>query len=96
MRVQHAARLRDLPPPPLLPWIETARGVANAVKIATCSPLVAGLCFGRDDFLADMGIDRASSGGFESPVCTHARAVISVAARTARIQCFDTPWPDIP
>lgn len=92
-RVQRCSALQHMEPPPLLPWIETAKGLVNAYDIASCSPHIAGLCFGRDDLLADMGVDRGS--GFESALCTHARTVIAVAARAARVQALDTPWVDL-
>lgn len=96
-RIDEVARAKGITAQlPVLPWIETAKGLSNVAEIATCSPRVVALCFGRDDFLADMGVDREHSGGFESSLCMYARSAIAVAAKRAKIASLDTPWIDIP
>lgn len=52
------SRRKEGPAVKLLPWIETARGVENALDIASASPNVFGLCFGADDLRADMQVER--------------------------------------
>lgn len=62
----------------LIPWIETARGVTNAVQIAMASPRISALAFGADDFCADMRVEKnASREGPESPLLMHARLATS-------------------
>ncbi len=59
-KINQVAQGRSLEPPVVLPWIETSKGLVNAADIASCSPQIGGLCFGRDDFLADMAVDRTA------------------------------------
>ena len=74
----------------LLPWIETAQGVANAAEICRASPRIAAVCFGADDYTADMGIPRSADG----VELLHPRSVVAVAARAAGIPALDTPYTD--
>ena len=78
----------------LIPWIETAKGVLNVYDIATSSSRIAGLCFGADDYRADMQLERSEEGN-ESAALLHARVSMCVAARAANVPAFDTPWIDI-
>jgi citrate lyase subunit beta/citryl-CoA lyase len=72
----------------LIPWIETARGVLNAVAICQSSPRILGVAFGAEDFTSDMGVPR-SEGGEE---LFFARNAVALAARAARIEALDTPY----
>ena len=74
----------------LIPWIETAKGVANVKEIALSTPRMLGLAFGAEDYTADMAIARTK----DSEEIATARAMTAIAARAADIQCFDTPDPD--
>ena len=74
----------------LLPWIETAQGVANAAEICRASPRIAAVCFGADDYTADMGVPRSADG----VEMLYPRSVVAVAARAAGIPALDTPYTD--
>ncbi len=75
----------------LMPLIETAKGVVNAAKIAAASMRNVALCFGAEDFAADIGAER-TAGGRESFV---ARNLIVLAAKAAGLQALDTVYSDI-
>ncbi|MDZ7338598.1 MAG: citrate lyase acyl carrier protein [candidate division KSB1 bacterium] len=75
----------------LMPLIETARGVLNAYEIATASQRVVALCFGAEDFSADIGAERTVEGK-ESFV---ARSLLVLAAKAARVQALDTVFSDV-
>ena len=72
----------------LIPWIETARGVANAVGICHSSSRILGVAFGAEDFTADMAIPRTEDG----QELMFARTAVAIAARSARIEALDTPY----
>jgi len=72
----------------LIPWVETARGVANAVGICHSSSRILGVAFGAEDFTADMAIPRTEDGH----ELLFARTAIAIAARSARIEALDTPY----
>jgi citrate lyase subunit beta/citryl-CoA lyase len=40
----------------VLPWLETARGVLEAGAICAAAERSAGVAFGMDDYLADVGL----------------------------------------
>lgn len=66
----------------LIPIIESARGVLNAVAIASASPRVNALAIGLEDYTADIGAQRTSAGR-ES---LWAQSQIINAARAAGVQ----------
>jgi len=74
-----------------MPLIETARGVLHADKIATASIRNIALCFGAEDFTADLGVERTVEGK-EHYV---ARSLIVLAAKAAGIQAIDTVYSDV-
>ena len=74
----------------LIPLIETARGVLNAKAIASASDRNVALCFGAEDFTADIGTER-SAAGTESFL---ARSMILLAAKAAGLQALDTVHSD--
>jgi citrate lyase subunit beta/citryl-CoA lyase len=74
----------------ILPILETARGVLAAAAIASASDRVAALCFGAEDFTADIGVRRTAA-GTES---LHARQAIVLAAKAAGIQALDSVFSD--
>jgi citrate lyase subunit beta/citryl-CoA lyase len=73
-----------------MPLLETARGVLAAPAVATASPLVSALCFGAEDFAADIGA-RRSAAGTES---LYARQAIVLAAKAAGVQALDSVFSD--
>lgn len=75
----------------LMPLIETAKGVLNAKEIAESSARIVALCFGAEDFTADIGGERSREGK-EIMV---ARSYIVLAAKSAGIQALDTIYPYI-
>ncbi len=75
----------------LMPLIETSKGVLNAYEIAQASPNIVALCFGAEDFTADIGAERSETGN-ESFV---ARSMIVLAAKSAGLQALDTVYSDI-
>lgn len=75
----------------IIPSIESALGVINAIKIARCSQRVIALAFGAEDYTASMEIER-TKGGEE---LFHARARVLWAAKAAGIQAVDTIFADV-
>jgi len=75
----------------LMPLIETAKGVLNAYEVASASQRVVALCFGAEDFTADIGAERTLEGR-ESFV---ARSLLVLAAKAARVQAIDTVFSDV-
>ncbi|MBC7186896.1 MAG: citrate lyase acyl carrier protein [Calditrichaeota bacterium] len=75
----------------LMPLIESAKGVLNAYQIASASQRVVALCFGAEDFTADIGAERTVEGK-ESFV---ARSLLVLAAKAARVQAIDTVFSDV-
>jgi citrate lyase subunit beta/citryl-CoA lyase len=74
----------------ILPILESARGVLAAAAIASASDRLAALCFGAEDFAADIGVQRTAA-GTESLV---ARQSVVLAAKAASIQALDSVFPD--
>jgi citrate lyase beta subunit len=77
--------VRHLPGVPVLPAIESARGVEAAVDIATADPAVRGLVFGG----ADLAVDLRASLSWEALYAARARIV--QAAAIAGIAAVDVP-----
>ena len=75
----------------IIPSIESALGVINAIKIARCSTRVIALAFGAEDYTASMEIERTKSG----EELFHARARVLWAAKAAGIQAIDTIFADV-
>ena len=74
----------------ILPILESARGVLAAAAIASASDRLAALCFGAEDFTADIGVRRTAA-GTESLV---ARQSVVLAAKAAGIQALDSVFSD--
>ena len=73
---------------PLIPIIESAAGVLNALDIAQAAEVFC-LSFGRFDLAADLGID--PDGG--SPAIAAARATVVLSSRAADLHpALDAPW----
>lgn len=74
----------------ILPSIESAAGVINAIKIARTSPRIFALAFGAEDYTASLEIERTKTG----EELFHARTRVVWAARAAGIQPIDTIFAD--
>ena len=73
----------------LMPLIESAKGVLNAGSIAKASSRTVALCFGAEDFAADLGVERKGSENVT------ARSIICMTARAVKIQALDSVYSDI-
>lgn len=78
---------------PFVASIESARGLLNALAIASASPRLAGLLFGAEDYANDLGLPTNREG--EARELLHARSALVVVATAARVLSFDGVWPDI-
>jgi len=76
---------------PIIPTLETAKGILNAYEIATSSKRVIALSFGAADFLRDLGRSYATMSTDETELL-YARSQISIAAKSAGILAVDTPF----
>lgn len=74
----------------IIPWLETAKGIAYAREICACGSRLAAVAFGAEDFTADMQIER-TKGGHEFQ---QARNWIAIAARASNLLALDSPWPN--
>jgi citrate lyase subunit beta/citryl-CoA lyase len=75
----------------LMPILETGLGIENAYAIASASPRVAALTIGLEDYAADIGVPRSSSGN-ES---VYARGRLVNAARAAGVQAIDSVYGQV-
>ena len=75
----------------VLPSLESALGVINAVGIANSSQRIFALAFGAEDYTASMEIER-TKGGEE---LFNARTRVLWAAKAAGIQAIDTIFADV-
>lgn len=75
----------------LMPLIETARGIMNAYEIGSAGDRVVALCFGAEDFTADIGVERTKE-GVESFT---ARSMLVLGAKAAGVQAIDTVFSDV-
>ncbi len=75
---------------PLVPMLETARGILHAADIASARRVVA-LAFGAVDYARDMRIKRAQEG----TELLYARSHVAVAARSAGVLAIDSPWTNL-
>ncbi|HEU5393785.1 MAG TPA: CoA ester lyase, partial [Candidatus Methylomirabilis sp.] len=73
--------------PPLLLFIESARGLAAASAIARASRRVEALILGHADFCKDLGIRQARAG---EGILLHIRCALVLAARAAGVEAIDT------
>jgi len=75
----------------MIALIETALGVENAFRIATCSTRIRGLFLGAEDLTADLQCKRTKQGR----EIEYARARLVMAARAAGVEVYDTPFTDV-
>lgn len=74
------------PPVGILPLIESARGIAEASRLATSTRALAGLMFGAADYAADLSLDVTETD------LSFARSNIVNAAAAASIPAIDSPY----
>jgi len=75
----------------LMPILESALGIENAFAIAKASEKVVALTIGLEDYTADLGVVKTSTGA-ES---LYARQRIVNAARAAGVQAIDSVFGDV-
>jgi citrate lyase subunit beta/citryl-CoA lyase len=75
----------------IMPIVESAMGVLNALQIATASDNIVALAIGLEDYTADIGTRRTEE-GTES---FFARSMVVNAARAAGIQPIDSVFSDV-
>ncbi len=75
----------------LLPILETALGIENALAIATASPRNVALTIGLEDYTADLGVAKTREGA-ES---LYARTRLVNVARAAGLQANDSVYGDV-
>ena len=75
----------------LMPILENATGILNALKIAKASKNNVAIAIGLEDYTADIGVPRTNRGR-ES---LFARSQVVNAARSAGIQAIDTVFSDV-
>jgi citrate lyase subunit beta / citryl-CoA lyase len=75
----------------IMPILETALGIENALAIAAASENVAALTIGLEDYTADLGVAKTAEGR-ESQ---YARARVVNAARAAGVQAIDSVFGDV-
>jgi citrate lyase subunit beta/citryl-CoA lyase len=71
--------------------VESAKGVLNAVQIATASKRLIGIALGAEDYVTDLKTNR-SPGGIE---LLFGRSMVLLAARAAGIDAIDTVYSDV-
>jgi citrate lyase subunit beta/citryl-CoA lyase len=87
-KLEKKRRIKRLP---LIPTLETAKGITNAYAIAAASKRSIALGFGAVDYTRDMG----SSLSKEGTELFVARSVTAIAARAAGVQALDTVFIDL-
>jgi citrate lyase subunit beta/citryl-CoA lyase len=75
----------------LLPFVESAKGIVNAVDIASASDRVVAIALGSEDLAADLGLRRTKSGA----EIAYYRAAVATAARAAGVLAIDAVWIDL-
>lgn len=74
----------------IIPWIESAEAVMNALEICRSSDRLIGASMGGEDYTVDLGITRTPLG----EEIKWARYAVATACRVAGILAIDTPEPD--
>ncbi|WP_201836868.1 HpcH/HpaI aldolase/citrate lyase family protein [Microvirga zambiensis] len=77
--------------------IEEVEGMLNVEEIAFSTPRLEALIFGMGDYSASQGIDPkviAGKSGYPGDAWHYGRWKIAVAARAAKIDAIDGPFPD--
>ena len=71
--------------------LESARGVINAIEICDCSERLFGIALSGGDYSKDLQTTISGTG----VEFMGARQHMIIAARAAKIQCFDTVWTNL-
>ncbi len=71
--------------------LESARGVMNAMEICDCSERLFGIALSGGDYSKDLQVTISGTG----VEFMGARQHMIVAARAAKVQCFDTVWTNL-
>ncbi|MEO9476223.1 MAG: aldolase/citrate lyase family protein [Cyclobacteriaceae bacterium] len=82
---------KDVAPIWLMPIIESARGVMNAMEIAESAENVVALAIGLEDYTADLGVSRTKN----ATESLFARSCIVNACAAAGIQALDSVFSDV-
>ncbi len=91
-RIATIQETQSLPQPIwLMPILESAQGIENAIHIALASPFVAAVTIGLEDYTADLGVVKTPEGR-ES---LWARSRLVNAARAAGVQAIDSVYGDV-
>jgi citrate lyase subunit beta/citryl-CoA lyase len=75
----------------IMPILESALGIENALAVATSSENVAALTIGLEDYTADLGVVKTTE-GHESQ---YARSSVLNAAHAAGVQAIDSVFSDV-
>jgi len=75
----------------LMPILESAVGIENALAIANATPNVVALTIGLEDYTADLGVVKTAE-GHES---LYARTRLVNAARASGVQAIDSVYGDV-
>jgi citrate lyase subunit beta/citryl-CoA lyase len=75
----------------LMPIVESALGIENALNIAKASPNIVALTIGLEDYTADLGVGKTTDGR-ES---LYARSRLGNAAKAAGVQAIDSVFGDV-
>lgn len=89
--VEAACQGASDPGPWLMPILESALGVEHAFAIAGASPRVVALTIGVEDYTADLGVVKTTTG----EETLYARSRLVNAARAARVQAIDSVYGDV-
>ena len=75
----------------LMPILESALGIENAVAIANASKRIAAITLGAEDYTADLGVVKTKSGNETA----YARERLVNAAHAAGVQAIDSVYGDV-
>jgi citrate lyase subunit beta/citryl-CoA lyase len=75
----------------IMPILESAMGIENALSIATASDLICALTIGLEDYISDIGVTK-TPGGQET---LFARMRMLNAAKAAGLQAIDSVYADV-
>ena len=79
----------------LLPWLESAAGVADAHAICALAHTgrLGGVAFGLDDYLADLALS-LDDADERHAATQHARACVALAANAHHVPAYESPFVD--
>jgi citrate lyase subunit beta/citryl-CoA lyase len=86
-----AQRARITRPIWLMPILESALGIENALAIAKASDRIAAITIGLEDYTADLGVAKT----LEGTESLYARQRVANAAHAAHVQAIDSVYGDV-